>query len=173
MVSKEQEEEYGTMGMAASGFVVTVRHIIQSCQHNVELLAKLEPIIFPMVVTSLSPDGCECLDEAMECITSMMNYTKTVTDRMWSLFPHMIKIGNYLCTNLSIVIGAADDNEGGYAFDYFTSMEDYFKGIIKFGNHGMMVKKIGEEPIMLVLVKGLVRILQITREEDVNTNAYI
>lgn len=91
---EENVEEYGSVGMATSGLVITIRSIIQSCKNNPELLLKIEPIVFPMIVTSLSPNCWETLDEAMECITSIMNYTKIVTDRMWSLFPHLIKIGN-------------------------------------------------------------------------------
>lgn len=49
-------------------------------------------------------------------MTLIMYHTKKVSNRMWSLFPQMLKI----------VIGT-DDEEGGYAFDYLTSMEDYIR----------------------------------------------
>lgn len=58
MTEQEKDEgEFGTSGMATSGLVVTIRSIINSCKNNVEVLLKIEPVIFPMVVNSLTPDG--------------------------------------------------------------------------------------------------------------------
>jgi importin-7 len=93
LATKDNEEEYGTLGMASSALVTTVKWILEAVKNNKELLLKIEPIIFPMVVSTLTPDGLECIDEAMECMTLIMFETKTATDRMWSLFPHLLKIG--------------------------------------------------------------------------------
>lgn len=95
IASKDLDEEYSTMGMATSALVTTVKCILEAVKSNTELLLKLEPIIFPMVANTLTPDGLECLDEGMECMTLIMYSCKTVTDRMWSLFPHLLKIGKY------------------------------------------------------------------------------
>mmetsp|Transcript_1573 Transcript_1573/g.1382 ORF Transcript_1573/g.1382 Transcript_1573/m.1382 type:complete len:110 (+) Transcript_1573:2-331(+) len=82
---------------------------------------------------------------------------------MWSLLPHLLKI----------VVGQQGDTDGGYAFDYFTSMEDYLRCILKYGHEGMLVKKIGEEPVLIVILKSCIRILHLTREEAENTNGYV
>lgn len=52
-------------------------------------------------------------------------------------------------------------------------MEDYFRSLVKYGHEGMLTKKVGDDPIMLLLIKGLIKILHIVKEGDVNTNAYI
>ena len=92
--SKDTDEEYGTLGMATSSLVTTVKNILEAVKQNTELVKKLEPIIFPMIVNTLTPDGLEWFDEAIECMTLIMYSCGNVTERMWSLFPHMLKIGN-------------------------------------------------------------------------------
>lgn len=52
-------------------------------------------------------------------------------------------------------------------------MEDYFRSLIKYGHDGMLTKKIGTDPVMILLIKGIIKILQLVKEGDVNTNAYI
>ncbi len=37
----------------------------------------------------------------------------------------------------------------------------------------MLSKRIGEDPIMLLLIKGLIKIMNIVKGLDTNTNAYI
>lgn len=92
---KDTEEDYGTYGMAASALVTTVKCIIEAVKNNHELLKKIEDIIFPMVVKTLTPDGLECLDEGLQCFTIIMYYTKQVSEKMWSLFPHLLKMGKF------------------------------------------------------------------------------
>lgn len=70
-------------------------------------------------------------------------------------------------------MGNSSDKEGGYAFDYLTSMEDYIKNLTKFGNEGFLVKKIGEEPVITVFIKSIIRILQISKSEIGDTDAYV
>ena len=91
--AKDTEEEYGTLGMAASTLVTTTKNILEAVKLNTELIKKLEPIIFPMIVKTLTPDGLECFDEAIEWMNIIMHSCNTVTERMWSLFPHLLKIG--------------------------------------------------------------------------------
>jgi hypothetical protein len=163
IAAKDNDEEYGTLGMASSSLVTTVKCILEAVRHNSELLLKLEPIIFPMVVNTLTPDGLECLDESLECMTLIMHNTKQVSNRMWSLFPQMIKI----------VVGNDDESDGGYAFDYLTSMEDYIKNLIAIGKDGMLYKKVGEVPIMSMFIKAIVRILQISKNDTGSLDGYI
>lgn len=59
IASKDTEEEFGTLGMATSALVTTVKCILEAVKSNTELLKKIEPIVFPMVVTTLTPDGLE------------------------------------------------------------------------------------------------------------------
>jgi len=93
LASKDNDEEYGGLGMATSSLVTTIKCILEAVKNNKELLIKLEPVIFPLVVNTLTPDGLENLDEAMECMTLIMFETNDVTERMWSLFPHLLKVG--------------------------------------------------------------------------------
>jgi DNA integrity scanning protein DisA with diadenylate cyclase activity len=52
-------------------------------------------------------------------------------------------------------------------------MEDYMKNLLSIGNEGMLTKKIGEEPIMTLFIKSIIRILQISKNEIGDIDAYI
>lgn len=96
IISKEDDDDtFNSLGMAASTLVTTVKLILEAIKHNSELLTQLEPIVFPMVMTTLTPDGLEYLDEALECLTLIMSATKTITDKMWQVFPYLFKIGKF------------------------------------------------------------------------------
>lgn len=95
VISKDDDETFNALGMAASTLVTTVKLILEAVRHNTELLMQLEPIVFPMVMTTLTPDGLEYLDEALECLTLIMSATKNITDKMWQVFPYLFKIGKY------------------------------------------------------------------------------
>lgn len=95
IAAKDNDEEYGSLGMAASSLVMTIKNILEAVKLNTELVKKLEPIIFPMIVNTLTPDGIEWFDEAIECMTLIMYSCNTVTERMWSLFPHLLKVGKF------------------------------------------------------------------------------
>lgn len=71
------------------------------------------------------------------------------------------------------MVGNSQEKDGGYAFDYLTSMEDYIKNLMMIGNQGMLTKKVGEEPIMTLFIKSLIRILQISKNEIGDIDAYI
>jgi hypothetical protein len=96
-------------------------------------------------------------------MTLIMHHSNMVTNKMWSLFPQMLKI----------VIGNSDEKEGGYAFDYLTSMEDYIKNLIAIGKNDMFIKKVGEVPIITIFVKSIIRILQIAKNEMGDLDSYI
>lgn len=95
---------------------------------------------------------------------------------MWSLFPHLVNIGKSssltAVTNVCLVVGDNSD-DGGYAFDYLTSMEDYMKNIMRIGNQGMLTKKIGDAPLISFFIKGIIKILQIARNETGGVNNYV
>lgn len=74
---------------------------------------------------------------------------------MWSLFVQLIKM----------VVGKDEEQDGGYAFDYLTSMEDYIKNLIAFGKEGILIKKVGEMPVMTLFMKSILKILQISKNE--------
>mmetsp|Transcript_1571 Transcript_1571/g.1379 ORF Transcript_1571/g.1379 Transcript_1571/m.1379 type:complete len:114 (-) Transcript_1571:549-890(-) len=92
-----------------------------------------------------------------------MHHTEKVTDKMWSLLPHLLKI----------VIGRQDDNKEGFAFNYFDIMEDYFKCIFKYDHDKFLIKKIGEESALHVILTSCIKIFQISKEDDDNTNGYV
>lgn len=66
-----------------------------------------------------------------------------------------------------------NSQEGGFAFDYLTSMEDYIKNIIQIGGDGLLSKKVGEEPLLMLVIKSLLRIFQIQKNEVGDIDAYV
>lgn len=71
------------------------------------------------------------------------------------------------------MVGSSGEDDGGYAFDYLTSMEDYIKNIMAIGNEGMLTKKIGEVPIMTLFIKTIIKILQISKNEIGDVDSYV
>ena len=72
-----------------------------------------------------------------------------------------------------IVVGDSENNEGGYAFDYLTSMEDYIKNLMSIGGIGIFIKKIQDIPLITFFIKALIKILQIARNESGGVNHYV
>lgn len=52
-------------------------------------------------------------------------------------------------------------------------MEDYIRNLMHIGNEGMLTKKVGNEPIMTLFIKSIIRILQISKSEIGDIDAYV
>lgn len=52
-------------------------------------------------------------------------------------------------------------------------MEDYIKNLMAIGNEGMLTKKVGEEPVMTLFIKSIIRILQISKSEIGDIDSYV
>lgn len=66
----------------------------------------------PMLMYSLTPDGLDSIEDALDCISMILYHGPTgrVSQRMWKLFPML----------LYLVCGDEKDPDGGYGFEYIS-----------------------------------------------------
>jgi len=91
---------------------VTVRRIIDSVSKNTELIARIEAIATPMLMYSLTPDGMDSIEDALDCITMILYHGGKVSPRMWKIFPQL----------LFLVCGDDKDPDGGYGFEFISQI---------------------------------------------------
>lgn len=89
LVQTNPEDDDGEAALAAQGCVVTIRRIIDSVSKNNELIQKIEEIAIPLLMYSLTPDGLDSIEDALDCITMILYHGPDgrVNPRMWKLFP--------------------------------------------------------------------------------------
>jgi hypothetical protein len=87
LVKTNPEDDDGESALAAQGCVVTIRRILDSVSKNQDLLAKLEEIIIPMLMFTLTPDGLDSIEDSLDCIALLLYHGRSVSQRMWKLFP--------------------------------------------------------------------------------------
>ena len=59
-------------------------------------LTQILPIVYPIMVHSLTPDGLEAIEEGLDCINIFIYYgcdkTTRVPIELWKLLPQMIYV---------------------------------------------------------------------------------
>lgn len=100
-----------------------MRRIIDSIQSDVPLLGKVEHIMYPCLLHSLTADGLDSIEEGVDCISMFLYYgykDKPISAEMWKLFPQLL----YVCA------GNDGDMEGGFGFEYVNqiviALKNYF-----------------------------------------------
>jgi len=108
------EDDEGEGALAAVGCVTAVRRILDSIQKNKELLDKVEEIIYPMLLHSLTPDGLDSIEDGLDCIAMVLYHGSNngVSKNMWKIFPQL----------LYVVIGDEKDPDGGYGIEYLSQV---------------------------------------------------
>lgn len=93
---------------------MTIRRILDSIAKNQELLLKIEEIIMPVLMYSLTPDGLDSIEDALDCIAMILYHGPTgrVSARLWKIFPQL----------LYLVCGDEKDPDGGYGFEYISQI---------------------------------------------------
>ena len=104
------DEDDGESALAAVGCVTAIRRILDSVSENPELLGRLESIIFPILMHSLTPDGMDAIEDGLDCIALLAYYGPKgrLSPHMWKLFPQL----------LFVICGETEDGDGGFAFEY-------------------------------------------------------
>jgi len=67
-------DDGGDSAMASMGCVTALGRIIRSCKSNKEILAKLEKIVYPVIVHSFTLEGDGTLEEASDCLSLLLYY---------------------------------------------------------------------------------------------------
>jgi hypothetical protein len=82
---------------------------------------KIEEVVYPLMHHSLTPDGLDAIEDALDCITMLLYHGPEgrVSKNMWKILPSLI----YL------ICGEENDPDGGYGFEYIsqvaTSLQNY------------------------------------------------
>lgn len=147
------DENFGESELGAMGCVTTIKKIFESVRHKHDLLLKLEKVCFKVFAHSTTPDGSDGIEESMECETMIMYYADHLSEEMWTLVPHLFKI----------VTGTEEEIEGGFGFEYFNSMVDFFRNLIRLGKDQLWERKIGEQTYFDLIVKNLYRVVEISK----------
>lgn len=97
--------------MAAAGCVTAIRRILEACNKDKQQLGAILPIVYPILLHSLTPDGLDCIDEGIDCVNIFLYYACSTETRvpaeLWKLVPQM----------MFVTAGNDDDIDGGFAFE--------------------------------------------------------
>ncbi len=73
---------------------------------------KVEEHVYPMLLHSLTPDGLDSIEDALDCIALLLYHGSVngVSRNMWKMYPQL----------LYIICGESNDPDGGYGFEYLS-----------------------------------------------------
>ena len=108
------EDDDGEGAMAAVGCVTAIRRILDSISEQKEIVSKVEELIYPMLLHSLTPDGMDSIEDGLDCIALLLYHGSQngVSPHMWKIFPQL----------LFIIAGDDKDGDGGYGFEYLSQV---------------------------------------------------
>lgn len=110
--NNDDDDAAEEQALAAAGCVTAIRRILEAVNKDKAGLHQILPIIYPILMHSLTPDGLDAIDDGLDCINIFVYYAcernTTVPAELWKLLPQM----------MHMVAGNADDVDGGYAFEY-------------------------------------------------------
>lgn len=69
--------------------MTAIRRILDSIQDQKELIAKVEELIYPILLHSLTPDGMDSIEDGLDCIALLLYHGSQngVSANMWKIFP--------------------------------------------------------------------------------------
>jgi len=87
----DDEDEAEERLLAAAGCVTAIRRIVEAINKDKVGLAQILPIIYPILMHSLTPDGLDAIDEGLDVINIFVYYacdrTTGVHPNLWKLLP--------------------------------------------------------------------------------------
>ena len=146
-LQKEVDDKGETM-MAASSCVSAIFKIIQGVRKHKECLGKIEEVVFPVILHSMTPDGVEHVEHAMDCATGLIYYQEKVSEKMWRVFESV----------LVLVAGDENDEEGGLLFDTFENLQVFIFNCIKYGKEEFIKGRMED------LLRFMEKMIEISRE---------
>ena len=82
-----EEEKY----LAAAGCITAIRRILEAINKDKQGLAQVLPIIYPILIHSLSEDGIDCLEEGLDIINIFLYYAcdreTGIAAELWKFVP--------------------------------------------------------------------------------------
>ena len=159
LVTEDAGDDYAEMEereLAAAGCVTAIRRILEALNKDRAGLAQVLPIILPIMMHSLTPDGLEAIEEGLDCINIFIYYGCTpetkVPECLWKILPMM----------MYVVVGGENDMDGGYGFEYLQQVAICLQNFIAKDPATLMTVMEGQtETFFELIVKFIQRILVI------------
>ena len=112
--------------------MTAIVRVVHSVEKNPALLRQIEPIIFPVLMHSLTPDGLDAIEDGIDIINCMIYHgtgpEAPISSEMWKLFPQI----------LHITAGQESDVDGGFAFEYLSNVTTCVQNYIVKGSDTLM-----------------------------------
>lgn len=93
----------------------------------------------------------------------MLHQTGTISEEAWSIVPQLLKI----------VAGSDNEPEGGFGYEYFATMEIFFKNIFKLGNREIFTRTVGNNNYFEIVLKAMFRVIEISKTSYADGSAMI
>ena len=112
-----EDDDDGESCLAAVGCVTALRRVLDAVKEQKELLLQLKPVLYPIFLHGLTPEGMDCVEDVFDCVTLLMYNGGAPMMQLgecsvWSLFPQM----------LYVVGGNDGDVDGGFGFEYLSQV---------------------------------------------------
>lgn len=106
-------DDNGDGALTAVGCMAAIRCILESIKDQKESVARIEELIQPIILHSLTPDGMDNIEEALSCIALVLYHGNQngVSHNIWKIFPQL----------LYVIVGD-DKDGGGYGFEYLSQV---------------------------------------------------
>lgn len=112
----DDEDADEEKALAAAGCVQAIRRILEALNKDKEGMRAVFPIVYPILMHSLTPDGLDAIEDGMDCVNIFLYYACDRETRapieLWKLLPQM----------MYIVAGAENDVDGGFAHEYLSQV---------------------------------------------------
>ena len=72
----------------------------------------MEEIVYPLILHSMTDEGLEHVEHAMDCATGLVYYQEKVSEKMWRIFDSI----------LILIKGDGPDQMGGILFETFDNL---------------------------------------------------
>ena len=90
---REAQEE---KDKAATGCFTAIRRILEACNKDKLKIGAILPIVYPILLHSLTPDGLDCIDQGIDCINIFLYYACSKETRvpleLWKLLPQIMLV---------------------------------------------------------------------------------
>mmetsp|Transcript_7597 Transcript_7597/g.12766 ORF Transcript_7597/g.12766 Transcript_7597/m.12766 type:complete len:328 (-) Transcript_7597:970-1953(-) len=131
------EDDDGETILTAVANFTSIRRIIVAIKDDSELLRKVETIVYPCLLHSLTADGLDSIEEGVDSIAMIIHSgyknEPSLSPNLWKMYPLLL----YVCA------GDDGDMEGGYGFEFVSQICLAIKNYISRDPEGML--RVGED----------------------------
>ena len=158
-----EDEEIDELSDGAIACLSTTKNIFECTTSCPDLLIKLEKQWIKMLISTTTPYTIGGIDYTLDCLTIVQFYSKSVSEEMISIIPKLL------------IITAGNDQEisGGFALEYFTQMENFFKNIILLSFDQLLWWYENETSYFELIFQALNKIIDFSSDQYNNTEGIV